>query len=149
MPENPPAGFPRITPYLLYEDADAAVDWLTNAFGFSERFRVPGEDGRSMHAEVELEGAVVMLGRPDRDYRNPKRLGGSTQLVYVYVDDVDAHHDHAKAAGATITRELEDQFYGDRTYGAEDPEGHVWSFAQHVRDTTGGDDPQPSGNGAG
>jgi PhnB protein len=134
MPQNPPEGFPRITPYLYYEDLDAAVDWLLSTFGFTERFRMKGADGRSNHAEIELGDGVVMLGNPGPDYQSPKRRGGATQLVYVYVDDVDHHHEVARAAGAVILREPADQFYGDRTYGAEDPEGHQWSFAQHVRD---------------
>jgi uncharacterized glyoxalase superfamily protein PhnB len=132
--ENPPAGFPRITPYLLYEDLDATLDWLIGAFGFTEQVRMKGPDGKANHAEVGLADGVVMMGHPGPDYKNPKRLGGATQMVYVYVDDVDKHFAVAKAAGANILSEPADQFYGDRTYGAEDPEGHQWSFAQHVRD---------------
>ena len=138
MAENPPAGLPRIMPYLLYEDLDAAVDWLVAAFGFREELRMKGEDGRANHAELRLGDGVVMLGCPSTGYRNPKRLGGATQLVYVYVDDVDGHCATARASGARILREPEDQFYGDRTYGAEDPEGHHWSFAQRVRDVAPG-----------
>jgi PhnB protein len=134
MVQNPPEDFPRITPYLLYEDVDAAVDWLTNAFGFTERLRFKGEDGRSNHAEIVIADGVVMLGSPDTDYKNPKRLGGVTQFVHVYVDEIDRHCEAAKAAGARIVRPPEDQFYGDRRYHAEDPEGHMWSFAQHIRD---------------
>jgi uncharacterized glyoxalase superfamily protein PhnB len=134
MVQNPPEGFPQITPYLLYEDVDAAVDWLVNAFGFTEQVRMTGPDGKANHAEVRMGDGVVMMGNPGTDYLNPKRRGGATQLVYVYVDDVDKHYDAARAAGASIVSEPADQFYGDRTYGAEDPEGHRWSFAQHVRD---------------
>ena len=134
MVQNPPEGFPRITPYLLYEDVDAAVDWLVGAFGFGERFRMKGPDGRANHAEVSLGEGVVMLGHPGPDYQNPKRRGGATQLVYVYVDDVDSHYAAAQAAGARVLDEPADQFYGDRTYAAEDPEGHHWTFGQHVRD---------------
>jgi len=136
MPQNPPEGFPRITPYLLYEDVDAALDWLVSAFGFTERMRMTDEGGKANHAEVAVGDGVVMMGRPGGEYRNPKHLGGTTQLIYVYVDDVDAHYERAKAAGARILREPADQFYGDRTYGAEDPEGHHWSFAEHVRDVS-------------
>jgi uncharacterized glyoxalase superfamily protein PhnB len=93
-----------------------------------------GPDGKANHAEVRLGQGIVMMGHPGADYRNPKRRGGATQLVYVYVDDVDKHFAAAKTAGAQILSEPADQFYGDRTYGAEDPEGHQWSFAQHVRD---------------
>jgi PhnB protein len=134
MTSNPPEGFPRITPYLLYADLDGALDWLVATFGFTERVRMPGPDGKAIHGEVSLGDSVVMMGNPGPDYQNPKRRGGATQLVYVYVDDVDKHFAVAKAAGALIVNEPADQFYGDRTYGAEDPEGHQWSFAQHVRD---------------
>lgn len=136
MPQSPPEGFPRITPYLLYEDVDAAVDWLIKSFGFAERVRMRGPDGRAMHAEISLADGVVMMGNPGPGYQNPARRGGATQLVYVYVDDVDAHCDAATAAGAPIIRELADQFYGDRTYGSQDPEGHQWTFCQHVRDVS-------------
>jgi PhnB protein len=136
MPQNPPEGYPRVTPYLLYKDSDAAIDFLTSAFGFTEKYRMSGPDGKTNHAELELEGGLVMLGTPGDDYKNPTELGGRTQTTYIYVDDVDGHFDHAKAAGAKIERELQDQFYGDRTYGAHDPEGHSWSFATRVRDVS-------------
>ena len=134
MPANPPEGMPRITPYLLYEDVDGALDWLTRAFGFRERMRIPGTDGKSSHAEMEYEDGIVMMGCPGPQYQNPKRVGQVTQNLYVYVDDVDKHFEKAKKEGATILEEPKDQFYGDRRYGAVDPEGHHWYFAQHVRD---------------
>jgi PhnB protein len=137
MPQNPPEGYGRVTPYLLYEDSDAAVDFLTSAFGFTEKYRMTDDEGRVNHAEVVIGGdGVVMLGTPGSDYKNPRGLGGKTQQIYVYVDDVDAHYERAKAAGAKITREPEDQFYGDRNYGVEDPEGHEWYFGTHVRDVS-------------
>ena len=134
MPANPPANMPRITPYLYYEDVAKALGWLSQAFGFRERMRMPGPDGSIQHAELELADGVIMLGRPGPDYRNPKRLGAVTQNIYVYVDDVDKHFERAKRAGARILQEPADQFYGDRRYGAVDPEGHEWYFATHVRD---------------
>ena len=134
MPANPPENMPRITPYLYYEDVASALDWLTRAFGFHERLRMPGPDGQITHAEMELAESVIMMGHPDPNYRNPKRTGHVSQLVSVYVDDVDKHFEQAKGAGATILAEPEDQFYGDRRYLAEDLEGHHWNFAQHVRD---------------
>jgi uncharacterized glyoxalase superfamily protein PhnB len=136
MPKNPPEDMPRITASIYYEDVAAALDWLAKAFGFRERMRMPGLDGSIMHAEMELADGVIMLGRPNEAYRNPKRLGGVTQSLYVYVDDVDDHFRRARAAGATITQEPKDEFWGDRQYGAEDPEGHHWYFAQHVRDVS-------------
>ena len=134
MPKNPPENMPRITPYLYYEDVATALDWLATAFGFHERLRMPGPDGKITHAELELADGVIMMGSPSPDYQNPKRSGHVSQLVNVYVDDVDRHFDRAKGAGATILAEPEDQFYGDRRYLAEDLEGHHWNFAQHIRD---------------
>ena len=129
MPSNPPEHMPRITAYLYYQDVAAALDWLTRAFGFHERMRTPGAEGRIVHAEMELADGVIMLGCPGPEYRNPKRLGQVTQSLYVYVDDVDKHFRRAKEAGARILEEPADQFYGDRRYGAEDAEGHLWYFA--------------------
>jgi uncharacterized glyoxalase superfamily protein PhnB len=83
---------------------------------------------------MRLADGVIMMGCPGPEYQNPKRLGHVTQNLYVYVDDVDAHFERAKKAGARILEEPKDQFYGDRRYGAVDPEGHHWYFAQHVRD---------------
>ena len=134
MPANPPQNMPRITPYLLYEDVAGALDWLARTFGFRERLRLADPDGKVNHAEMELADGVIMLGHPGVDYRNPRRIGHVTQHLYVYVDDVDKHFDHARSSGARILADPEDQFYGDRRYSAEDPEGHHWYFAQHVRD---------------
>jgi PhnB protein len=97
-----------------------------------------------MHAEMELADGVIMLGRPGPDYKNPKHLGHLTQSLYVYVDDVDKHFERARTAGARIINPPEDQFYGDRRYAAEDPEGHQWYFAQCVRDVAPEDLKPPS-----
>lgn len=134
MPANPPENMPWISPYLYYRDVPAALEWLARAFGFQERMRLPGPDGTTMHAEMEHADGVIMLGCPGPDYSNPTQLGHVTQSLYVYVDDVDKHCQQAKQSGAKILEEPADQFYGDRRYGAEDPEGHQWFFAQHVRD---------------
>ena len=118
-----------VTPYLLYEDAGAALDWLAKAFGFREKERVEGPDGAVAHAEMDVgDGSSVFLGGPGGDYRNPKAVG-LTSLVYVYVEDVDVHHARAAAAGAEIAEEPHDEPYGERRYAAEDPEGHRWYFA--------------------
>ena len=98
---------------------------------------MPGEHGRIMHAELELDGGVVMLAAPQRErFKNPKELESNTSSVYVYVDDVDGHFERAKQAGAEILQEPETQPYGDRHYGARDPEGHEWWFGQHVEDVS-------------
>ncbi len=124
MAENPPADMPRLSPHLLYQNVDKAVDWLCSAFAFSERRREKRPDGTAFHAQISCHDAVVLLGNPGPDYRNPKQLGSHCQFNYIYVDDLDAHHAQATAAGARIVVELETADYGDRRYAAEDPEGH-------------------------
>jgi PhnB protein len=122
-----------ITPYLLYEDVGEALAFLERAFGFKERLRLTTPDGSVNHAEARLGDAAIYLGDPGDDYKNPKRLGQETVGLYVLVDDVEAHYERAKAAGAEILAEPEDQEYGDCRYTARDPEGHHWFFAQPIR----------------
>jgi len=118
-----------VTPYLLYEDAQAAVDFLTEAFGFREVDRTTGGAG-GIHVEMETGsgGGRVYLGSPGTGFRGPAAVG-RTSLVYVLVPDVDAHYERAKSAGATIVEELVDLPFGDRRYTCRDPQGHEWSFA--------------------
>lgn len=138
MAKNPPEGTQRIVPYLMYRDAPAAIDFLCSVFGFEERFRLPLEDGRVGHAELAYGGNVVMLASvfEEMGHASPKELPGLPAQVLCYVDDVDAHYERAKAAGADILSEPEDQPYGDRRYRVRDPEGHQWNFHTHVRDVT-------------
>ena len=134
MVQNPPEGQNRVAPYLLYEDAASALTFLSDAFGLKERAAFKNEEGRVVHAEMTYEGETVMLGEPGGGFKSPAQTGGSPVLVHLYVDDVDKHYEVAKAAGAKITDELTDQPYGDRSFGAEDPQGHQWYFAQRVKD---------------
>jgi PhnB protein len=129
---------------LAYEDPAAAIEWLSHAFGFeedaSERYTEP--DGRITHAQLSLNGATIMLANPTPEYRSPKshrqecetaaRMLDNPWVVdgnLVYVDDVDAHYERARTAGAAIIRELEDPGIGHRLYSAEDLEGHRWMFS--------------------
>lgn len=123
MPQNPPEGHPRISPYLLYEDVAGALDFLSRAFGFRELLRYTDSQGNVTHAEMRLADGLVMLGDPGPDYESPKRAGRVGSQVHVYVDDVDAHFEHTKAAGATVVSEPHEPGYGDRRYDAEDLEG--------------------------
>ena len=125
-----------IYPYLLYRSCEDALDWLSRAFGFEETLRYTGEQGYVNHAEMHLDDAHIFMGNPGAGYRNPKEQGGETVGLYVYVDDVDAHYERAKSAGAEITEQLTDQEYGDRRYTAIDPEGHKWFFASRIRQVT-------------
>jgi uncharacterized glyoxalase superfamily protein PhnB len=114
----------RVTPYVLYSNCEQALDFLARAFGFEERLRYVGEEGYVNHAEMRLGEAV---------YRNPRALANETVGLYVNVDgDVDELCARAREAGAEITEEPTDQDYGDRRFGAKDPEGHSWWFAQPI-----------------
>jgi uncharacterized glyoxalase superfamily protein PhnB len=121
---------PEISPYLYYENGTAAMAWLIEAFGFEEDMRMTSDEGRLEHGQLKLGDQIVMLGEPGSGYQSPKTRGGATAGVHVYVDDVGAHYEHAKAAGAEIHMEPTDQPYGDRRYDTEDLEGHNWLFAQ-------------------
>lgn len=122
-----------ITPYLLYEDVGAALKWLSKAFGF-RRFgaSTTNLDGKINHAAMKFVDDLIMMGYPGPKYKNPKRLGHSTQSLYVNVDDVDKHFARARKAGAKILEVPANMSYGQRRYGAEDPEGHQWYFAQEI-----------------
>ena len=136
MVQNPPPGTQRVVPYIAYDDAPAAIDFLCTAFGFEERFRIPMPDGKLGHCELGLQDNVLMLASANDElgFQSPSSTKVVNALILCYVDDVDAHHEQAKAAGATILGEPEDQPYGDRSYRAVDPEGHKWFFATHVKD---------------
>jgi uncharacterized glyoxalase superfamily protein PhnB len=123
---------PRITPYLLYEDVDAALAWLEKAFGltpFGDSFK--GPDGKTNHAAMKLLDGAVMMGCPGAGYQNPRKLGAVTQQLYIRITGVDRHFERARRAGADIVEAPTDTFYGARRYAAADPEGHVWYFAEH------------------
>ncbi|HEY2595778.1 MAG TPA: VOC family protein [Chloroflexota bacterium] len=108
--------------------------WLERAFGFQERtfVRHTRPDGRVGRTQMQVLDSVITLGEPSVHAGSP--AGGVSSMLYVYVDDVDGHYARVCAAGATVVLELEDRPWGDRTYQAADPEGHQWTFAEHVRD---------------
>ena len=126
------SSFPqRVMPYLAYEDAPAAIDFLCRAFGFEERMRIAMPDGRIGHAEVEYGGHTVMLASAFKEmgFLSPRQLHGVHSQVLCVVDDVDAHHQRARDVGATIAAAPADQ-HGQRMYRVIDPEGHRWIFSQ-------------------
>ena len=114
---------------VLYYETPQALDWLCRAFGFEISMKIPGPDGRILHAELLLGDARIIVGQPvpSRQWTTPKLAGVRTQSLYVHVDDADAHCRRARDAGATIVVELED-VHGQRRYLAEDCEGHHWWF---------------------
>jgi uncharacterized glyoxalase superfamily protein PhnB len=139
----PPKGWPRISSGLCYDQASKAIDWLCRAFGFEVQLKVEGEGGRIEHSELALGGGLIMVGDAKSEsrpwYKSPKQLGGAnTQSLCIYVDDVDAHCKHARAAGATIasepkTTDYGDDYWTDRSYEAVDLEGHHWWFVQRIK----------------
>ena len=125
-----------IVPSLRYRDAPAAIEFLCGTFGFTKRLVIPGPDGAIRHAQLTLGDGMIMLGSAqNRDFgphvKTPQELGASTQSAYVIVPEVDAHYEHATAAGAEIVLEIQDASYGGRLYFALDPEGNLWHFGSY------------------
>lgn len=132
IPEN----YPRLSPYLSVKNAAQAIEFYVRAFGAKERFRIAAPDGKVGHAELDIDGALIMLADEHRQigFQSPETLGGSPVVIHMYVADVDAFCDRAVAAGATFLRPVSNQFYGDRSGQLRDPYGHVWSVATHIED---------------
>jgi PhnB protein len=133
---NPiPEGYHSVTPYLVVDGAERAIEFYKKAFGADEKFRLPMGD-RIGHAELLIGDSHIMLADefPDMGHLGPKNRGGTTVSLMVYVDDVDRAFPKAIEAGARQVRPLENQFWGDRMGTLEDPFGHVWSLATHVEE---------------
>jgi uncharacterized glyoxalase superfamily protein PhnB len=121
---------PQVVPYLLYEDAGAAMDWLVRAFGFTERARDQLGDGTVRHGELLLDGGgVIMLGSAGEGFRGPATLGEVTQLQCITVTDLLAHRERAQAAGADVSG-ISIRAGSTRSYTVDDPEGHRWYFSE-------------------
>jgi uncharacterized glyoxalase superfamily protein PhnB len=144
-----PKDWPRISSSAFYRDAAAAIDWLCDAFGFQVRLKVEGEGGRIEHSELTHGEGLIMVGQEvgdstDRAWkrlmRSPRSVdGANTQSMMLFVDDADAHCAHARSRGARIveepaTHDYGDDYWSDRSYGALDPEGHLWWITQRLRD---------------
>ena len=150
MHRPPPPGWPQMAACLFYRRPAAAIDWLCDAFGFEVRLKVEGEPGEIVHSELMYGQAMIMVGgdaasaKDDKPFRrrfaSPLDLGDRiNQAQCMFVDDVDAHCAHARASGATIISEPEthdygDDYWSDRSYGANDCEGHQWWFMQRLRE---------------
>jgi uncharacterized glyoxalase superfamily protein PhnB len=133
-----PQGMHSVTPHLVCAGAAKAIEFYKQAFGAEEGARLPGSDGRLMHATVKIGDSQVMLvdEMPEWGALGPKSLKGSPVTIHLYVDDVDAVVARAVQAGAKVTMPVADQFWGDRYGKLEDPFGHHWSVATHVRDVS-------------
>jgi uncharacterized glyoxalase superfamily protein PhnB len=122
-----------IHPTLLYRDADAAIDFLERAFGFETLARHDNPDGTVAHAELRLGDDIVMVGTGAEGLQDvPDDFKAARVGVYLSVEDLDAHHERARSAGATVTREPENTDYGSREYSARDAEGLHWHFGTYV-----------------
>jgi PhnB protein len=131
-----PQGYTSVTPYLTVDDGKRAIEFYKRAFGATVRGAMDAPDGRIAHAELEIGGSVVMLSDrfPQSACGTPKELKGTTVAIFLFVEDVDAVVRTAADAGATVDREPEDQFWGDRLGQVTDPFGHVWQIATRVED---------------
>lgn len=139
---------PNLVSAVIYRDPKAALRWLEEALGFELFMLIEDADGNLAHAEMRFGNAAIMIGSEwSDDFRSPAALGGkNTQSVHVHIgEDVDAHCERARRAGAEILMEPETQFYGDRTYRCRDPEGHVWTVGQTVREVSREDAEAASG----
>jgi uncharacterized glyoxalase superfamily protein PhnB len=125
-----------VLPHLTYQNVADALAWLTAAFGFAEHYRYGEEDGRISGAQLHLDEAWIMLRSARAGEASPAQLGHQTQSLTVFVENVDAHFDRARSAGAKIVEDLNETAYGERQYGVEDLEGHHWLFSKHVRDVS-------------
>lgn len=128
---------PTIRVAAFYKDPRAAIDWLQKAFGFDIEMLIEDDTGLLVHSQLRFGDGIVMVGPEwSANHQSPLSTGGRcTQTTSVHLgEDIDAHCARARAAGAVIDEEPATQFYGDRTYRARDPEGHIWSFGQTVQD---------------
>jgi PhnB protein len=139
MPVNPiPEGYHGLIPSLAVDDAARAIEFYQQAFGATERMRMPGPEGKIGHAELEIGGSVLMLSDPfpQSSIKPPKELGGTCVGIFMYVADVDAVVEQAVAAGAKVTMAPADMFWGDRFGKVTDPFGHEWQLATHTEDVS-------------
>ena len=137
MPNAIPEGYNSVTPYLIVDDADRAIQFYRDAFGAEEKFRLPMGD-KIGHAEIKIGDSFVMLADefPDMGHLGPNKRGGPTSSIVLYVEDVDSLFKRALEAGAKEQRPVENQFWGDRMGTLTDPFGHQWSLATHVEDVS-------------
>lgn len=136
---NPvPPGMHTVTPHIVCAGAARAIEFYQKAFGATEEARLPGPDGKLMHAMIRINGSAVMLvdENPEWGMLGPKSLKGTPVTIHLYVDDADAFVARAEKAGAKVTMPVADMFWGDRYGKIEDPFGHHWSVGTHVRDVS-------------
>ena len=131
-----PEGYTSVTPYLTVDDAKGAIEFYIRAFGATERGVMAAPDGKIAHAELQIGDGIIMLSDkfPQSACKTPKELGGTTVAIFLFVEDVDSVVQDAADAGAEITMQPENQFWGDRLGQVTDPYGNVWQIATRVED---------------
>jgi uncharacterized glyoxalase superfamily protein PhnB len=130
---------PTLSSAICYRDPKAALLWLEEAFGFEPTMVILDQEGNLAHSEMRLGDGLIMVGNEwSASHKSPQSIGGlNTQTVHIQLtEDIDGHCERARKAGAKILQTPETQFYGDRTYRAVDPEGHIWTFGQTVQAMT-------------
>ncbi len=141
MPNPIPAGHEGLIPHLICSPAGEAIEFYKKAFGAEEIRRMPGPDGRLMHAAIRIGGQVLFLADDHPEYcggkeQHPNALGATPVTIHRYVADTDAAFDRAVKAGATPVMPVMDMFWGDRYGLLKDPFGHQWAFATRIKDLT-------------
>ncbi|HEX8027609.1 MAG TPA: VOC family protein [Vicinamibacterales bacterium] len=133
-----PDGYYSLTPYLVVQGAAEAIEFYKQAFGAEELMRMPGPEGRIMHAEIRIGNSVLMLSdeNAERGFLSPTSRGGASSSIMFYTDDVDATYNRAVAAGAKSGQPPIDMFWGDRMGNLYDPFGHSWAIATHKEDVS-------------
>jgi len=134
-----PEGYHSVSPMFMFRDARKAIDFYKRAFGATERYAMPGPDGKGvMHAEMMIGNSIIMMGEehPNESCRSAETIGGSPVSFYLYLENVDEAFGRAVAAGATVRMPLDEMFWGDRAGTVQDPFGYSWTLASHIRDLT-------------
>lgn len=138
MTKGIPEGFHTLTPHLVVRGAADALEFYKKAFGAEEIHRMPGPDGKLMHAELKIGNSMLMLADefPEWGSKGPETIGGSPVVLSLYVEDCDTVYNQAVEAGATVRMPLADQFWGDRYGQLTDPFGHIWGVCTNIKQLT-------------
>ncbi len=133
-----PAGYHSLNPHIVLKNAELGIEFYKKAFNGQELFRMPGPDGKIMHAEIKIGDSVLMLATEcqEKGSKSAETIGASSCTLMLYVDNVDTVWDQAVKAGAKVTMPLSNMFWGDRYGQLTDPFGHNWALAQHIEDVS-------------
>ena len=128
--------YQSVIPHIMIKEASAAIEFYRQAFGATEIFRISKPNGKIVHAEIQIEDSIIMVGDAESPFQDPKSLGGLTVGLHIYIEEVDARSAQAVSVGAKEIQPVQDMFYGDRMAMLEDPFGYIWVFLTHKEDLT-------------